>query len=112
SSATPFTRPCNAIFIQKLNAGGSALVYTWRYSNPQQDNRLVSLVVDAAGNSYMKRSYVDPSNLSNQGASFGKLDSDGNMAAGFAPIRFGSPSDPIALDGNGFIYQTGSIGSG
>ena len=98
-------------FVSKLNATGSALVYS-RYIATPRDDFAEGITVDAAGNAWVIGSTggefpVTPDALFpiGEGSFVVQLDSAGDIVyATFFP-----PVADIAVDGSGNVYLTGSI---
>jgi hypothetical protein len=96
---------CSAVSVMKLNPAGTATIYDWRYSAPQQDNPLKGFSVDASGNAYFIRGSSTVVNF-DPAATFGKLDPSGTLIGNFQSLLPATYAD-LAIDVDGNVYLTG-----
>ena len=109
------TRECYDAFVTKVNAAGTAILYTTYIGNPGEDEGR-SIAVDSDGNAYitglvslpgdppLEDLYIYPYTL------VIKLDSNGGMVYGFAwGTSSGGKGHGIAVDGYGQAYVTGEV---
>ena len=109
-------------FVTKLNATGSALVYS-TYLGGGGDDRGLDIAVDAAGNTYVTgltdstnfptASPIQPANAGGDDVFVTKLNAAG-AALVYSTYLGGGDSDQgqaIAVDASGNVYVTGAVGS-
>ena len=120
--AQPVSGGSTDVFITKLNAAGSAIVYS-TYLGGNGDDRAFSIAVDASGNAYVT-GYTGSTNFpivagvqttvgGGRHAFVAKLNSNGATLL-YSTYLGGSGSDSgngIAIDGGGASYITGSTTS-